>query len=196
MKIIDITRSVQEAPIYPGAAPIQVERVADMAKGSAFNASMITVGSHMGTHADATCHFIKDSSVGIDRMDLSLYYGPCLVVTVPQGEPISRKTLEGKIEGCQRLVIHGGGKSYLTRDGAEYIVEKGVKTIVTDAWSVAPLDMEAEIHSIVLGPGLGVIENAILDGVEDGEYTLCAFPVKLAGCDGAPVRAVLIASDE
>ena len=192
MKIIDISRTTQEAPIYPGASPIQVDQVYDMQKEAPFNASMITTGSHMGTHADATCHFLRDNTVGIDKMELSLYYGPCRVVTVPEKTLITRKTLEGKIDNCERVVIHGGGYSYLSKDAADYIVEKGVKTIVTDAWSIAPLDNEAEIHQTVMAPGLAVVENVVLDGVKDGEYTLCAFPVKIGGCDGAPVRAVLI----
>ena len=192
MKIIDITRCAQEAPIYPGSSPIQVEQVYDMKKGAPFNASMITTGSHMGTHADASRHFLKDSNVGIDKMELSRYFGPCRVVTVPESALITKAALAGKIDNCERLVIHGGGKSYLTKEAADYIVEKKVKTVVTDAWSIAPLDNEAEIHVTILTPGLAVVENVILDGVKDGEYTLCAFPVKIGGCDGAPVRAVLI----
>lgn len=192
MKIIDISRVAQDAPIYPGASPIQVERGYDMHKGAPFNASMITAGSHMGTHADANCHFLKDSTIGIDQMELSLYYGPCRVITVPEKTPISRSVLEGKIDNCERLVIHSGGYSYLTIDAADYIVEKGIRTVVTDAWSVAPLDNEAKIHEAIMAPGLAVVENVVLDGVEDGEYTLCAFPIKVGGCDGAPVRAVLI----
>ena len=192
MKIIDISRCTQEAPIYPGASPIQVERFYDMKKGAPFNASMITAGSHMGTHADASCHFLKDSTVGIDQMDLSRYYGPCRVLTVPEAALITREAQEGRIHNCERLVIHGGGKSYLTKEAANYIVEKGILTLVTDAWSIAPLDNEAEIHGIIMAPGLAVVENVILDGVKDGDYILCAFPVKIGGCDGAPVRAILI----
>ena len=192
MKLIDISRCVEEAPIYQGSSPVNVERVYDMKKGAPFNASMITAGSHMGTHADATCHFLKDSNVGIDKMELSRYYGPCRVLTVPKSALIGRETLEGKIDNCERLLIHGGGQSYLTKDAAEYIVAKGIMTLVTDAWSIAPLDNEAEIHEIILKAGLAVIENVILDGVVDGDYILCAFPIKVGGCDGAPVRAVLI----
>jgi len=192
MKLIDITRTVQDAPIYPGASPVVVEQVFDMQKGDPFNASMITSGSHMGTHADAYRHFLKDNQVGIDNMALTCFYGPCRVITVAEATPISKQALEGRIDGCERLILHGGGYSYLTKDAARYIVEQGILTIVTDAWSVAPLDNEAEIHAILLSNGLAVVENVVLDGVEDGDYTLCAFPIKIGGCDGAPVRAVLI----
>ena len=195
MKIIDISRTAQEAPIYPGASPIQVDQVYDMQKGAPFNASMITTGSHMGTHADASKHFLKDNTVGIDQMELTLYYGSCRVLSFPENTLITKDALEGRIDNCERLVIHGGGYSYLSKDAANFIVEKGIRTVVTDAWSVAPLDNEAEIHQIILAPGTAVIENVILDSVEDGEYTLCAFPIKIGNCDGAPVRAVLIAED-
>ena len=193
MKLIDISRSTQGAPIYPGSSPVLLEQVYDMKKGDVCNVSRITTGTHMSTHADAYCHFLKDSNIGIDQMDLYHYYGPCRVLSVPENMLITKECLEGRIDNCERLVIHGNSQSYLTKDAADYIVEKGILTVVTDAWSVAPLDNEAEIHAIILGSGAAVVENVILDGVEDGDYILSAFPIKIAGCDGAPVRAVLIA---
>ena len=193
MKIIDITRTVQEAPLYPGSSPVVVERVSDIQKGAHANVSMITSGSHIGTHADAFSHFVKESTVGIDRMELTHYYGKCRVITVPEKTLITQEIMDGKIDNCERLVIHGNGHSYLTKEAAEYIVDKAVITIVTDALSIAPPDNEAEIHNIILGCEIAVVENVTLEGVTDGDYTLCAFPVKIGDCDGAPVRAVLIA---
>jgi len=195
MRLIDITRTVQEAPIYPGSEAVIVKRIRDMKDGAPANVSMITAGSHMGTHADAGSHFLADSDVGIDKMDLSHYYGQCRVLSFPEESMIYAGDLKGKIDDCKRLVIHGGGHTYLAKDAAEYIVEKGVITVVTDALSVAPPDNEIEIHKIIMTPGHAIIENVILDNVEDGEYTLSAFPVKIGDCDGAPVRAVLIAND-
>ena len=192
MRLIDITRIAQEAPIYPGSNPIQIQQVCDMAKGGPFNASMITMGSHMGTHADAFCHFLPESDVGIDRMPLEAYYGPCRVLTVKENTPIAKKDLVGRVEGAERIAIHGGGYSYLQAEAARYLVEQGIKTVVTDAWSVAPLDNEAEIHGILLRAGVALVENVTLEEVADGDYLLAAFPVKLKDCDGAPVRAVLI----
>jgi arylformamidase len=164
-----------------------------MQKGGHANVSMITSGSHIGTHADAFSHFVKESSVGIDQMDLSHYYGKCRVVTVPEKTLITQELLDGKIDNCERLVIHGNGHSYLAKEAAQYIVDKGIITIVTDALSIAPPDNEVEIHNIILGCKIAVVENVTLEGVADGDYTLCAFPIKIGNCDGAPVRAVLIA---
>ena len=35
-------------------------------------------------------------------------------------------------------------------------------------------------------------ECRVLSAVPEGDYLLFAFPLKLGGCDGAPVRAVLL----
>jgi arylformamidase len=105
--------------------------------------------------------------------------------------PIYKKDIEGKIEGYKIIVLHAGN-GYLTKEAAEYIVEAGVKTVVIDYWSIAPLDNEKEIHEIILGNDIAVVENVILEDVKDGEYTISAFPIKIEGCDGAFVRAVLI----
>ena len=192
MKIIDISRIVQDAPLYPGSSPVKVEKISDMQKGAHANVSMITTGSHIGTHADSFSHFVKESTVGIDKMELTHYYGHCRVITVPEKTMITPEILNGKIDNCERLVIHGNEFSYLTKEAAQYIVDKAVITIVTDAMSIAPPDNEAEIHALILGSGIAIVENVDLTGVEDGDYTLCAFPIKYGNCDGAPVRAVLL----
>lgn len=190
MKIYDITRGIISAPIYPGSDKVKIEKVMEMEKGDLYNCSVITAGSHMGTHADAFYHFIKNGKT-IDQMDLSHYYGKCIVVSVPKDKPILKEDLEGKIEGYKIIVLRTG-KGYLTEKAAKYIVESGVKTVVTDYWSIGSLDTEKEIHEIILGNGIAAVENVILDSVEDGEYILSAFPVKIEGCDGGFVRAVLI----
>jgi arylformamidase len=192
MKIIDITRNVQEAPLYPGTPAPEIERICDVNKGDAYSVSRYVFTTHLGTHADAQSHFLAGASMkNIEQMPLDRYYGPARVVSVPQNALVTRKDLQGRIDGVERLVLHGGGKSYLTKEAANYLVEAGIKTIVTDAWSVAPLDNEKEIHQIVLGAEIAIVENVILDNVADGDYTLSAFPLKIKGSDGAPVRAIL-----
>jgi arylformamidase len=39
--------------------------------------------------------------------------------------------------------------------------------------------------------GLAILESLVLDEVPFGTYELIALPLKIAGCDAAPVRAVL-----
>jgi len=191
MKLIDITRIVQEAPVYPGAAETKIERVTEISKGDNSNYSLITTNSHAGTHIDAFCHFVQDG-LTTEQMNLSLYYGSCRVLSFPRHSILQASDFEDKLEGVKRVAIHGGGYTYLDASAAEYILARGIKTIVTDAWSVAPLNNEVQIHRIFLQNGVAIVENVILDGVADGDYILCAFPINYGGCDGAPVRAVLI----
>lgn len=194
MKIYDITRALQDAPIYPGSAPAVFEPVADI-ETRGWRETLVTAGSHMGTHADAESHFLQDGAP-IDAMPLDAYCGDCRVLTVSAEELIRADELRGRIAGAERVVLHTGGKSYLCEQAAEYLAECGVKLVVTDALSVAPPDNEAAVHVILARGGVAVVENAVLDGVEDGEYLIFAFPAKYAGCDAAPVRAVLLQSDE
>ncbi len=192
MKIYDISRIHQEAPLYPGTPTPTIELLCDLHAGADFTASLITSASHVGTHADAFCHFVVSSDVTIDNMDLSYYYGECRVVTVPSKTMITKEDLVGKVEGIEKIVLRSGGESFLLPEAAKYLVECGIKTVVTDSWSVAPLDNEVEIHNIILGAKVAIVESVTLDEVADGEYILSAFPIKYGGGDGAPVRAVLI----
>lgn len=194
MKIYDITRSAQEAPLYPGDAPIEIGKLMDMEQGAAYNSSLITAGSHIGTHADAFSHFLADGKT-IDQMELEHYCGKCRVISVPGKALITLEDIRGQLAGTERLVLHTGGESYLCEAAAEYLVACGVKTVVTDAVSIGSEDNEKAIHLILFHAGIAVVENAVLEGVEDGEYLLFAFPIKYASCDGAPVRAVLISGE-
>lgn len=192
MKIYDITRTFQDAPLYPGdAAP----EIYPTERAGGVRCSQIRAGSHSGTHADAFSHFLADGR-SIDDMPLENYCGPCRVLTVPGGDLITVEDLRGRLSGAQRLALHTGGDAYLCEQAAEYIVACGVRALVTDAVSVGPSDNEAMIHGILMNGGVAIVENAILDGTPDGDYLLFAFPVKYGGCDGAPVRAVLLGSGE
>lgn len=191
MKLIDITRSLSEAPVYPGSFQTEINRVNKISEGYESNYSHIRTNTHAGTHIDATCHFV-DGGETVEQMELELYYGPCRVISFPEKTILTKNDFEGKLEGTTRVVIHGGGFTYLDATAAAYLIESGITTVVTDAWSVAPLYNEKEIHSMILKAGLAIVENVILDGVKDGDYHLIAFPAKFDGCDGAPVRAVLI----
>jgi arylformamidase len=72
-----------------------------------------------------------------------------------------------------------------------------VKLVGVESQSVGPADAPLEVHTILLGAGIVPLEGLRLSHVASGEYTLAAFPLNLgADCDGAPVRAVLLAEDD
>lgn len=189
MRILDITRGILEAPVYPGDSAPELTRETHESGPDGFT---LTMNAHAGTHADAFAHFLPEGAA-IDAMPLENYCGPCRVLTVPAGTLVRTEDLRGRISGAERIALRGGGKTYLCEEAAEYIAACGIRALVTDAVSVGPEDNEAAIHTILQSAGVAIVENADLGGVEDGDYLLFAFPMKLSGADGAPVRAVLLA---
>ena len=192
MRIIDITRTLQEAPVYPGDA--LPELVRQPGAPGAPDVFQISMGLHSGTHADAFSHFLPDGA-SIEAMPLEHYCGPCRVLRVPKNCLLRVDDLRGRIQGAQRLALCTGGSAYLCEEAAEYLAGCGVQTVVTDALSIAPPDNEARVHTILMRAGIAIIENALLEGVPEGNYLLFAFPLKIAGSDGAPLRAVLLTQD-
>jgi arylformamidase len=191
MIIYDISRFVQEAPLYPGSPPVSVSPLTSFAQGDGMQTSLLVMDSHAGTHADAPSHFLPNAP-GIEGVGLERGYGPCRLISVLPGAPVTPDALDGALLRGGRLAIRGLGRSYLSPAAAQAIARAGIVAVVTDAVSVGPPDNEAQIHRTLLSAGILIIENATFEGVPDGDYLLCAFPIKIKGCDGAPVRAVLI----
>ena len=48
-----------------------------------------------------------------------------------------------------------------------------------------------DAHMVVRARRMAILESLVLDDVAPGDYELIALPLKLAGLDAAPVRAVL-----
>jgi arylformamidase len=49
----------------------------------------------------------------------------------------------------------------------------------------------ARTHRALLDAGICIIEGLDLSNIEPGDYELLCLPLRLAGADGAPARAVL-----
>ncbi|MDQ5817726.1 MAG: cyclase family protein, partial [Actinomycetota bacterium] len=81
----------------------------------------------------------------------------------------------------------------ISREAAEYLVEIGAETVGVDYLSVEPFeDKEFNTHHALLGADLVILEGLLLTDVEPGEYLLVCLPLKLAGSDGSPARAILM----
>jgi arylformamidase len=83
----------------------------------------------------------------------------------------------------------------VTRDGAQWLVEHGVKLVGVDYFAVAPFDDLIVPHQILLGAGMIVVEGLDLGQVTPGIYQLVCLPLKIKDGDGAPARAILIGED-
>jgi arylformamidase len=80
----------------------------------------------------------------------------------------------------------------LAPDAAETLIQRGVKLVGVDYLSVAPYEDLAETHNVLLKAGVVIVEGLDLSQVEPGRYNFFCLPLKIAGADGAPARALLM----
>jgi arylformamidase len=72
------------------------------------------------------------------------------------------------------------------------LVERQVRTVGIDYLSVGGYVHDGiETHQILLGAGIWLIEGLNLYKVKPGTYELVCLPLRIAGADGAPARAIL-----
>jgi arylformamidase len=209
VEIIDITATVSSKSVmWPeNGAPSQ-KFVSHIDRGDSSTVSRWDLSAHTGTHADARMHFIPGGWT-IDALELSRCVGPCRVVDLTHvAGHVSRADLEAaEVAGTVRLLLktrnselglmdrEGFEEGYaaISLEAAEYLVEIGVETVGVDYLSVEPYeDKEFNTHHTLLGADVVILEGLILAGVEPGEYILACLPLKLAGSDGSPARAILM----
>ena len=211
MTIYDISLTISpNLPTWPGDPKPAIEKIESMDEGAHNNVSRISAGVHLGTHVDAPYHFLNDGAT-IEHLPLDILTGPCYVVQLPDGiEAITAEVLDRtEITSEMKRVLFGTRNSHLwargesefqtdfvavTEDGAEWLVRHGVQLVGVDYLSVAPYGDSVPTHTVLLKAGVVVIEGLNLSNVMRGFYDLYCLPLKIAGCDGAPARAILIQS--
>ena len=95
-----------------------------------------------------------------------------------------------RICGTARVLIKG--KATVTKEAAEVFAASQLKLFGNESQTVGPEDAPMEVHLIMLGAKIVLLEGIRLDGVAEGVYILNAAPLNLGGTDGAPCRATLM----
>jgi arylformamidase len=81
---------------------------------------------------------------------------------------------------------------YLTTEAARWLVQQRVRTVGIDYLSVGGYEKNGpEVHQVLLGANVWIIEGLDLSGAEPGRYDLICLPLKILQGDGAPARALL-----
>lgn len=188
MQILDITREMISAPVYPGDPAPTLIPLSRIAYGDVCNTSSLQLCVHNGTHMDAPLHFIHDGT-DTASLDLQQCIGECTVVEwdgVLHGADVER--MIGRLQS--RVLFKG--KTEIDESAAFVLSTEHIKLIGVESQSVAIANRTAAVHRQLLGQGLVLLEGLELSHVDAGDYFLFAAPLKIAGCDGSPVRAVLI----
>lgn len=191
--IIDISQEIFSCKVYPGDPAPAKERMLNIEQGDICNLTAFSMCAHNGTHVDAPYHFIQDGET-IDKLGLEPFVGDCYVarhegnVTEEDAVEILEKARAAK--ASDRILI--AGKATVTADAVRVFAQSGIKLLGNESQTVGPEDAPKEVHLILLGAGIVLLEGIVLTDVSEGKYFLSAAPLNLAGCDGAPCRAYLI----
>jgi arylformamidase len=209
MEIFDITLPISAITlVWPGDPPVTIERLEKIEAGDEDNLSRIAMGVHTGTHVDAPWHFIADGDK-LETIPLEVFIGPVQVVEIGDDVPLITAEVIRKVSidpEIPRLLFkthnstwwqegeHRFHEDYVavSADGAQLLVEMGMRLVGIDYLSIAPYEQTAESHQILLKAGVVILESVDLFKVEAGEYMLYCLPLKLSGVEGAPVRVVLV----
>ena len=211
MTIYDISLTLSPTlPTWPGDPGLELDQFESIDKGAHANVTHISTSVHVGTHVDAPHHFLNDGRT-VEGLSLEVLTGPCYVVQLPDGiEAIASDVLERvEITSDMKRVLFGTRNSHLwakgvtefqtdfvaiTEDGAQWLVDHGIQLVGVDYLSVAPYGDSEPTHKILLEAGVVIVEGLNLSKVMRGFYDLYCLPLKIAGSDGAPARAILIQS--
>lgn len=205
LRPIDLT-----LPLQKGMRGYDFE-VSNTVQDHGWNARLLHIYSHAGTHMDAPMHFEATPDT-IDQYPVSSFIGKAWKVSIPiagDGVLIETEQVVGQLEHFQpgdSLLLETGWSRHINepryRDGlprisrglAQWCVAQKVKILGVEPPSVADvnnLDEVTEIHRILLGGGVIIVEGLTnLEQISSKAVTLAAFPLKIAGGDGAPARVI------
>ena len=199
MKIYDISQEVFSCQVYPGDPAPEKKLLSSMEQGGLYNLTAFSMCAHNGTHIDAPSHFIQGGKT-VDAVGLEALVGMAYVaehqgvVSGGDAEEIIKKAKEQDPEAARRILIKGAAE--VSSEAAEVFAASETVLLGNESQTVGPEEAPMEVHRILLGADVILLEGIRLAAVSEGVYFLNAAPLNLAGADGSPCRAVLIASDE
>ncbi len=212
MRTYDISLTISpNLPIWPDDTPISIERTEKIEQGSDANVTRLEMSAHVGTHVDAPYHFLGGEAATVEQLPLNILHGRAYVLQIEdEVDLITESVLKNASIPLRirRLLLKTRNSLYwasgetkfqeefvaLSEDGAQYLVDRGIRLIGVDYLSVAPFNDTGPTHKVLLSAGVVILEGLNLSFVSPGRYTLYCLPIKIKGADGAPARAILIGS--
>jgi arylformamidase len=200
--------------------PVNVKSV-QKTEGGWMQTSTIELQAHAFTHVDAPLHFIRNGKA-IDEIPLDQLIGRASVIDVSYrgaGEEITFSDLEecGEHVSTDDIALirtawdlkHSWEKEeywteapYLTKDAAEWLVERRVKAagydfpqdyVIREMLRRTVTAKEHTVHNVLLGNGVLNIEYLInLHQIKEKKVQIFVLPLRLVGVEGAPARVVAV----
>lgn len=195
MKIYDISQEVFTCCVYPGDPSPERQVKLRIADGAVCNLTAFQMCAHNGTHVDAPYHFVNEGKT-IDQVAMERYIGYAYVtehqgdITAADAEAILENARAIDPEAAKRILVKG--PAVVTEEAAAVFAKAGILLFGNESQTVGPEDAPMQVHLIMLGAEIVLLEGIRLGEVEEGIYLLNAAPLNLGGADGAPCRAVLM----
>jgi arylformamidase len=205
MKIIDISVPLFSGmAVWPGSVELKLRRTMSISNGDGVNVSVLNMDAHTGTHIDAPLHFI-DNGKSVDELSLDTLCGEVYVAEFSEEKTITGEALAlaNIPSGTKRLLLKTknselwGSSDFnpeytaLDESTARWVVDSGIELVGIDYLSIEQYEKGSEVHKILLGAGVVVIEGLNLNEAHPGSAELICLPLKLLGAEAAPARVVL-----
>lgn len=190
MKLYDISQEVFSCRVYPGDPRPEKRALSATSRGDLYNLTAFSMCAHNGTHIDAPFHFLPDGET-VEQLPLETFVGDCFVAR-RSGDVTAADAKEILARAGDALRILLAGDVTVTEQAAEVFADSGIRLLGNEGQSVGPEDAPMQVHKLLLGAGIALLEGIVLESVPEGRYLLSAAPLKLAGADGAPCRAYLM----
>ncbi|MEK7122592.1 MAG: cyclase family protein [Patescibacteria group bacterium] len=202
MKFYDISLPIRSGMmVYPGNTEVDITSLPSATSLS----SRIVMGSHTGTHIDAPKHVLQKGK-GVDTIPLDQIVGPCRVLDMVQCvDSVNLSDLRPyRIKKGERILVktknsRRGFKKfrddfiYLDGDAADFLAQKEIVLFGIDYLSVKKRgSADTRPHTALLKKKIVILEGIDLSRITPGDYFLLCLPLRCAGIDGAPARAVLV----
>lgn len=179
--IYDLSLMIEDSmEVYPGDPAVRIREVLTVEKDGS-SVRSLALGTHTATHVDAPLHFIPGGE-SVDEIPLSRFWGTAAVIRPDMAVPKAEVILVA-------LAGEDGEYPVMAEELAARIAAvPGIKAVGVDVPSV---DRDGRVHRLFLGQGIAVYESLTGLGRLVGKRGLFwGFPLKIAGADGSPVRAV------
>jgi arylformamidase len=203
---IDVSATISDGMLHwPSDPPTKIYQDEKIGvNGAVANVTTISASAHLGTHVDAPLHFFANA-MDVSAINLEILIGPAKVIQIQDKEKISYDEIKKyAISENDRILFRTHNSDtdwerepfmkdyvYLATDAARHLSDMGVKCIGVDYLSIGGKENNPEVHRLLLGKPIIIIEGLKLGHVEPGSYDMICLPLKIKGSDGGPARVIL-----
>ena len=216
MKIRDLSQTYANGMPHAQTIPEPHFEQVKSVESDGYSVTQLSVATHIGTHIDAPSHLLKDGQT-IEDVALDMLVGPALTVAVDKGpgQQITADDLKNSVgeasPGDALLIRTGWGRKfgaedygnhpYLAEDAAHWIVDRGFRLVGLDVTTpdapghLRTDDFDFQVHRILLGSGVLIVEHLYLEEVVGERFQLFVGALKVEAADGAPARVLAFLED-